>query len=307
MQMQDKRRFGELHNVCFVEENYPCDIFNFLEIFSSTQFRITETREFPPDTKPENFLEYQNISNEVKQRFERNVSPIQSQNYNGIAISLFTNPYIGDWYLKEIKDSSIVGYHNAIPRSGLWRWQESIYNLKYKEAEIVYCIMKKLSKYYEQNNKFEIELNKYKAFFDGTLEEFLECLLNEYEDFYFFTNLGSHYYYMNKIEGYDGLRKRLIEMVNNLSVPPAPKGIEVGKKKTTKNITKQDVEIRDLFDGFTKKQTQANALHSILKELGISKDNMNDYKKEQDRVRKVLERLGKWKKKSDKKATEIVQ
>ena len=220
---QSKQRFGELHNVCFNEENYPYDIFKYLEMFRSPQFRTTEIHEFPLDTKPENFLEYQNISNEIKQRFERNVSPIQPQNYNGISISFFTNPYIGDWYLKEIKDSSIVGYYNAIPRSGLYRWKESIYNLKYIESEIVYCIMKKLSKYYEQNSKFEIEFNKYKAFFDGTLEEFLECLINEYEDFKFYY-LG--WEYMNKIEGYGGLRRKLIEMVNNLSTHPTPNEIE---------------------------------------------------------------------------------
>lgn len=239
MMMQNKQRFGELHNVCFNEENYPYDIFNFLEPFRTTQFREGVIYDFPLEIKPENFLEYQDISDEVKQCFERNISPIQSINYNDTAISFFTNPYIGDWYLKEIKDSSIVGYYNALPRSGVCKWRESIYNLKYNESEIVYCIMKKLGKYYKQNQKFEIEFNKYKAFFDGTIAEFLECLINEYEDFYYSTNLGFNYYYMNKIEGYDGLKDRLTEMVNNLSAPPSSNDIKQGKGKAGRPESKE--------------------------------------------------------------------
>lgn len=175
--------------------------------------------------------------------FERNISPIKSKDFNGIATAFFSNPYIGDWYLKEINENSIVAYHNGIPQSGMWLWQESTYNLKYNESEIVYCIMKKLSKYYKQNNRFDIEFNKYKAFFDGTLEEFLECLMNEYEDFSFYTGAGN-YYNMNKIEGYDGLKDKLTEKVNNLSAPPAPEKIV----KEIKDILKADYKHRNIIN-----------------------------------------------------------
>lgn len=223
--MQSKQRFGELHNVCFNEENYPFDIYqNLRPLREQKHIRETPFPKLPMGEVPDDIIEYQNISNEVKQHFEKNISPIESKDFNGISTAYFSNNIIGNWYLKEINENSFVGYFNAIPNGG-WKWSESAYSLKYKESEIVYCIMQKLSKYYKQNNKFELEFNKYKAFFDGTLEEFLECLMNEYEDFSFFTGAGT-YYFMNKIEGYDGLKDKLTEKVNNLSTPPAPEEIE---------------------------------------------------------------------------------
>ena len=216
--MQDKSRFGLLHTVCFNEENYPYDIFQNLRPFQQ-HIRTTFISDLPLESSPNDFLEFKNISEEVKLHFERNISPIQSINFNGINTAFFNNVNIGSWYLKEINENSIIGYHNSIPNSGTWIWRESRYDLKYKESEIVYCIRQRLSKFYKQNNRFEIEFNKYKSFFSGTLAEFLECLINEYEDFYYSTHLGFNYYYMNKIEGYDGLKDKLIEMVNNLPTP----------------------------------------------------------------------------------------
>ena len=232
--MQNKSRFGELHNVCFNEENYPYDIFKFLEIFRNCQSRVTVTRNYLIDTIPNDFLEYQNISNEAKQLFERNISPIQSKDFNGITTAFFSNSIIGNWYLKEIDKNSIVGYHNGIPDSNEWLWSESTYSLKYEESEIVYCIMKKLSKYYDQDKRFEIEFNKYKGFFDGTLEEFLDCLINQYENFKFYYS-SAGWYYMNKIEGYDGLRRKLTEIMNNL-----PNSDQVEDGKTVDKKTKED-------------------------------------------------------------------
>ena len=226
--MQNNERFGELHNVCFNEENYPYDIYQNLKPFRGISFWESNNNRLPINEIP-NFLEYQNISDEVKQRFERNISPIQSKDFNGITTALFFNSFIGNWYLKEINENNIIGYHNGSPNSIAWLWYESECSLKYKECEIVYCIMQKLSKYYEQNNKFEIEFNKYKEFFNGTLEDFLECLINENHDFSYRIPLLDTPIKMIEIEGYDGLRKKLIDKLNNLSTP-APKAEAQGNK-----------------------------------------------------------------------------
>jgi hypothetical protein len=68
--------------------------------------------------------------------------------------------------------------------------------------------------------------------------------------------------------------------------------------KTIHNVSGENVIIRDYFaDAIKTDKTQTKALHSTLKAMGITKDDMVLYKRQQNRVRIMLERIGKWEKK----------
>lgn len=94
----------------------------------------------------------------------------------------------------------------------------------------------------------------------------------------------------------------------NINLPPAKAegNNEKVKIKTIDKLSKEDIEIRDHFRIAKEKcRGQTKALHSTLKAMRITKDDMVLYKREINRVRIRLERIGEWEKKTTTKLQSI--
>lgn len=226
--MQNKLRFGELHNVCFNKENYTHPLQKELEPF--TNVGRTETINEVVTRENMEFLLLDSVANNDKERIEKQVGIIikgERDNTNDKAVLQLHRQILTYgtplWtYLHKIEDDSITVYHLVQKMGEDEYWQKKRINLIFSENEICYCIIKILCNYLRDNERFNIEYNRYLNLFEGTEKEFINFLV----DTKFNTYIDGHIN-IKDLPYYERLTDKLYDIKNNLSTPDH---VEDGKK-----------------------------------------------------------------------------
>ncbi len=225
--MQELTRFPELENVILIEENFTPkykDIQSWLKsYFSHTKISIEQgfinTREL-------NCISFDDILRTDKDRLNSQICPVyRLKDSDRALVKVNRGNNNSHLIIKEIKDNSFSFYSTSRVGNEIYEGENEfcdtgIFNLKYSEYEIVYCIINKLAKYrlFDDKEEFETVYNFCKALFDGTEKDFLTCLIHPYK----LDGYSAYPNDFNKMEHYVDLKTCLLEIKNSSANKSAP-------------------------------------------------------------------------------------
>ena len=208
--MQESTRFRELENVVLIPENYTQEIQKNLEAFHSLKmYGSFELEDYFQPHQDIGFLQYKSLDKELIKRLEYQIGKVSEDVY-GYACLLIGNTT--NVYIKDIENELVTYFKLMHSDSENQFWHAHKINLKYSDYEMVYCIIRKLTKnrLFEDIEEFEKEYTFYKELFNGNEKDFLNCLL--YPD-----RLNGYAPYpkdYNILENYSDLKTRLFERKN---------------------------------------------------------------------------------------------
>ena len=227
--MQELTRFSKIEDVILIEENFTPEykeIQSWLKsCFSYTKISIE--RGFI-NTLELNCISFDDISRTDKDRFKTQICPVyRLKDSDRALVKVNRGNDNSHLIIREIKDNSFSFYSTSRIENEICEGENEfcdtgIFNLKYSEYEIVYCIINKLAKYrlFDDKEEFETAYNFCKTLFDGTEKDFLKLLIHPYK----LDGYSPYPYDYNKIEHYSDLKTCLLEIKNSLvntSVPIA--------------------------------------------------------------------------------------
>ena len=274
--MQNYTRFDRIRRIFLNKDNYTFELQKDLEKFIGWNKCVSTLNGGIRDFEELEYLLIDDIVDDVKERFERQVQTISIvPDSRKTAVKIETP--LGKWgYLIAIQKDSF-SFH-TIEDNGLWTEPEErnmrmvttyTFNLLFDEKEIIFCMMQNLCKVVDYDRKFNELFSEYKGMFDGSLEDFLDCLITTEASFVIYNQRES----IKDFPYYPALRAKLTNMINNL---PATDNVEEGEPKDSlivDEVTGRDCpEFDNLFGNDLKAK---NEIWAYMKHLQMIDDNGN--------------------------------
>lgn len=253
IKMQNCTRFDKIKSIFLNKDNYTFDLQKDLEKFlgwgKCSSFGNGGIRDF----EELEYLLIDDIADDVKERFERQVQTISIVPDSRKTAVKIEYP-LGTWgYLIDIQKDFFSFY--TIEDWKIWTEPEErnmrkvetyTFNLSFTEQEIVFCMMQNLCKVVDYDRKFNELFNEYKGMFDGSEEDFLDCLIITEAN----LRPNGHWESIKDFPYYQTLRDKLTYMINSL-----PDNCKVGIRKKVESPPKW--KARALFMFYRKRANES--------------------------------------------------